>query len=499
MSDAGTRILIVDDEVSFGEMVADILTDQGHSVVYLSDPREAVGRVGAERFDAALLDLVMPGMGGLELAERVKAASPDTEVLILTGQGDIESAIEGIHKGVFDYLQKGTIEVSRLERRVVEAVAKSRLTRENRELVARLRESNRLLKALQDIGTELAGEAFLDRILRRLVDSARELCGAERGRALLFDRTHGEDVLLIAAAAGDGAATVRGARLPLGAGIAPLVAETDQTLQLADPAQHPAYSHRSDELPAAHPGCVCAPLRHGTVYGALTVAGPAAGGFPPEAREVLDKLARQAAVAIENAVSQERSLNFFTHTCELLVSILDGMDVHYPGHSRMVAALSDMVTRRLGMSDADRRNVHFAGLLHDIGKIRLDPSLLRHEGQISEEHRRQIQQHPALGVELLRPISALEGILPIILAHHERWDGKGYPHGLAGEAIPVGARVVAVAEVFDAISRATPYSPQRSKEEALAELERCAGTQFDPRIVRLFVAEYRERGDQIRI
>jgi PleD family two-component response regulator len=234
MSDAGTRILIVDDEVSFGEMVADILTDQGHSVVYLSDPREAVGRVGVERFDAALLDLVMPGMGGLELAERVKAASPDTEVLILTGQGDIESAIEGIHKGVFDYLQKGTIEVSRLERRVVEAVAKSRLTRENRELVARLRESNRLLKALQDIGTELAGEAFLDRILRRLVDSARELCGAERGRALLFDRTHGEDVLLIAAAAGDGAATVRGARLPLGAGIAPLVAETDQTLQLAE-------------------------------------------------------------------------------------------------------------------------------------------------------------------------------------------------------------------------------------------------------------------------
>lgn len=498
MSNEGTRILIVDDEVSFGEMIADILTDRGYSVVYLSDPREAVDRVGAERFDAALLDLMMPGMGGLELAERVKARSPDTEVLILTGQGNIESAIEGIHQGVFDYLQKGAIEVSGLERRVAEAVAKSRLTRENRELVARLQESNRLLKALQDIGTELAGEAFLDRILSRLVDSARELCGAERGRALLFDRTHGEDMLLIAAAVGDGAATVRGARLPLGAGIAPLVAETDQTLQLVDPTQHPAYFHRSDELPAAHPGLLCAPLRHGTVYGALTVAG-AAGGFPPEAREVLDKLARQAAVAIENAVSHDRSLNFFTHTCELLVSILDGMDVHYPGHSRMVAALSDMVTRRLGMGDADRRNVHFAGLLHDIGKIRLDPTLLRHEGRIGEEHRRQMQQHPVLGVELLRPISVLEGILPIILAHHERWDGKGYPHGLAAEAIPLGARVVAVAEVFDAISRPTPYSQKRSKEEALAELERCAGTQFDPRIVRLFVAEYREHGDQIRI
>ena len=98
---------------------------------------------------------------------------------------------------------------------------------------------------------------------------------------------------------------------------------------------------------------------------------------------------------------------------------------------------------------------------------------------------------------MLRPITLWEDILPIIHGHHERWDGRGYPAGLAGEDIPLGARVVAVADVFDAMTRKTPYGPSRTPGEALAELEAFAGTQFDPRVVRLFVAEYRRRGEQI--
>jgi hypothetical protein len=100
-------------------------------------------------------------------------------------------------------------------------------------------------------------------------------------------------------------------------------------------------------------------------------------------------------------------------------------------------------------------------------------------------------------VEMLRPITLWRDILPIIHGHHERWDGNGYPAGLAGEDIPLGARVVAVAEVFDAMTRDTPYGPKRTPAEAIAELEAFAGSQFDPRVVRLFVAEYRQRSEQI--
>jgi putative nucleotidyltransferase with HDIG domain len=163
-----------------------------------------------------------------------------------------------------------------------------------------------------------------------------------------------------------------------------------------------------------------------------------------------------------------------------------------------VAALSDMVTRRLGLDENERRHIHFGALLHDIGKVRVGRAVLESPERWTDSLRERMQQHALLGSEMLRPIALWEDVLPIIAAHHERWDGKGYPRGMAGEEIPLGARVVAVADAFDAMTRSTPHAGTRTPEEALGELEGCAGTQFDPRMVRLFVAEYRERGHQIR-
>jgi len=208
-------------------------------------------------------------------------------------------------------------------------------------------------------------------------------------------------------------------------------------------------------------------------------------------------LARQGAAALEHTAAQEQAINFFTHASDLFVSLLEKMDVFYPGHSRGTAALADMVTRRIGMSDAERRSVHFAALLHDMGKMLVDPEVLRARGPITPAARAAMQEHPSLAVQLLKPITLWEDILPMIHSHHERWDGTGYPMGHKGEEIPLGARVIAVAESFDAMTRVTPHGKHRTPDEALAELEACAGSQFDPRIVRLFVAEYRERRDQI--
>jgi putative nucleotidyltransferase with HDIG domain len=162
-----------------------------------------------------------------------------------------------------------------------------------------------------------------------------------------------------------------------------------------------------------------------------------------------------------------------------------------------VAALADMVTRRMGLGEEERRHIHFGALLHDIGKVLVDPAILQSEDKLSEAQRNLLRDHASAGVKLLKPISHWEDILPVIHSHHERWDGNGYPLGLAGEDIPIGARVVAVADAFDAMTRSTPHGSRRTPEEALAELEACAGSQFDPKVVRLFVAEYRQRRDQI--
>jgi len=495
MERPSTRVLVVDDEPQFRSLITELLIDKGFEAHAASNARAALDLAGDRSFGVAVLDLVMPDMGGIELAEKIKQVSPDTQVLILTGQGDMGSAIDGLRHGVFDYLQKGELDIPRLARSVTEAGERSRLTRENRELLTRLQESNRLLKALHDVAAGIAGEPHLDRVLERLLSAAKILCHASAGRVLLFRRTHSDD-LVIQTGVGIGAEAIRGARLHADEGIAALVAATNEALVVPDARAHPRYSNRCDDLPASRPGLVSAPLRHGDVFGAVSVAGPEDGEFGGEDRDLLAILARQAAVGIDNALNHERSLNFFTHTSDILVSFLERMDIFYPGHSRAVAALADMVTRRIGMSDEERGHVHFAALLHDIGKLMVDPAVLKAE-KITEEGRRAMQEHPAFGVQILKSISLWEDLLPLIHAHHERWDGKGYPRGLGGEAIPLGARVIAIADAFDAMTRATPHGAHRTPEQGLAELEAFSGSQFDPTVVRLFVAEYRERGDQL--
>ena len=489
-------MLLVDDDAAILAMVGEFLEARGLATIRAASGAEALARLAKGGLSAAVIDLGLPGMDGIELSRRIRLVSPDLPLIILTGQGTLDTAIQGIQHGVFDFFEKATLNLGAIERSVRRGVERTQVLSENRELLSRLQDSNRLLKALQAMTKTMAEEPHLDRLLDLVVTSARELCRAEAARVVLLGRTH-HDRFVIVSAAGDGGDALRGVRLTPEEGITTLVAEGGEPVLLTHPSAHPRYSARCDEMPTSRPGFIAAPLRHGRVSGVLTVAGREGEPLGTEERDLLAQLAWQAVAASENAVFHEQAANFFTHTSDMLVGFLERFDVFYPGHSRGGAALADMVTRRLGLGDAERRAVHYAALLHDIGKLKLDPGLLSADRRLSAEELRLVQQHPVLGVEMLRPITLWEDILPIIHGHHERWDGRGYPAGLAGEDIPLGARVVAVADVFDAMTRQTPYGPKRTPAEALAELEAFAGTQFDPRVVRLFVAEYRQRAEQI--
>jgi putative nucleotidyltransferase with HDIG domain len=495
MDTSSTRVLVVDDDPSFAQVVSEVLMERGFHVVVTDDPDRAL-KAADEGCDAALLDLKMPRMNGLELAGLLKARDPDLQVLILTGYGDMESAIEGIHQGVFDFMGKTDIDMRRLERAVREAAERTRLTRTNRDLVARLTASNQRLHALQQASTQLSREPHQDRVLESLARTARDLTGAATARAVLFARGHSGD-LVVTAAAGDGAETLVGARVQPGEGVLATAATENRVVAGPDLPRHPGYSRRADEMPTLLPGFIAAPLRHGSVEGALVVAGRVRGSFSPDDERLLAALAVQGGVAVDNASNQERFANFFTHASDMLITVLEQLDVYYRGHSRATAALADMVTRRLGMTPEERRNVHYAALLHDIGKVMVPGDVLRASRKSTAEDMEEIRKHPAYGMEILKPIMLWEPVLPIVHMHHEWWDGRGYPTGMAGEQIPLGARVVSVAEAFDAMTRRTPHRDPRTPEEALAELEACAGTQFDPRIVRLFVSEYRQHGDQL--
>ncbi|KPH97816.1 metal dependent phosphohydrolase [Actinobacteria bacterium OK074] len=170
-------------------------------------------------------------------------------------------------------------------------------------------------------------------------------------------------------------------------------------------------------------------------------------------------------------------------TIRALVQAVDIKDEYTRGHSERVGQASVLIARQLGMDDARVEVLRFAGILHDVGKLGVPTRLLRKDGPLTPEERRIIELHPEYGHEIVRGIGFLGEARSAVLHHHERLDGSGYPYGLTGSHIPEPARVVAVADAFDAMTSTRSYSRARPVAAALAELQRCAGTQFDPRMV----------------
>jgi diguanylate cyclase (GGDEF)-like protein len=169
-----------------------------------------------------------------------------------------------------------------------------------------------------------------------------------------------------------------------------------------------------------------------------------------------------------------------------LAATVDAKDHYTYGHSRKVSQYAVAMGQLLNLPQEKISEIRIAGLLHDIGKIGIPDSILNKDGMLDEQEWRQIKSHPEMGVEILRYVADLANSLPIILNHHEHFDGSGYPAGLKGKDIPLEARLLSVADAYDAMTSLRPYHNQRTSQEAIDELKRCAGTAFDPELVRLF-------------
>jgi putative nucleotidyltransferase with HDIG domain len=179
-------------------------------------------------------------------------------------------------------------------------------------------------------------------------------------------------------------------------------------------------------------------------------------------------------------------------TLEALVNALDARDQETKGHSIRVSNYMMEIARQLGIREGtqDWLDMQRGSLLHDVGKIGVIDSILLKPGKLTPEEWEQMRRHPEIGYEMLRQVRFLQGAAEIILAHHERWDGNGYPRGLGGEDIPLGARIFPVVDTFDAITSDRPYRKAKSSLEAMNEILRCSGSQFDPLVVEAFLDTY---------
>jgi HD-GYP domain-containing protein (c-di-GMP phosphodiesterase class II) len=220
--------------------------------------------------------------------------------------------------------------------------------------------------------------------------------------------------------------------------------------------------------------------------GVLLLGDSQAEQYGRESAFTVEKVAAQLAVALENARLYEETRSLFINTVSSLANAIDAKSPWTKGHSERVMRVSERVALELDLPEPMVEQVRLGGLLHDIGKIGIIEALLERPESLSEEEFPPLRLHPEKGVAILAPIEQLQGVLPGVLHHHERYDGLGYPMGLKGEEIPLAARIIAVADSFDAMVADRPYKKGFTIHEAVCELRRCAGSQFDPLIVERF-------------
>ncbi len=252
--------------------------------------------------------------------------------------------------------------------------------------------------------------------------------------------------------------------------------------QLLSPCQSPLADYVESEV-------ILEPIAHGDVVVGALLAGNKQGDDPDVSSEETQFISATAdflGVFHENISRFQDQHRMFLGTLRALTSSIDAKDPYTCGHSERVGMLAHQLARALGLDRRSADRVRIAGLMHDIGKIGIPESVLCKPGKLTADEFTTIREHPIIGHRILKDIPMMDDVLPGVLYHHERYDGTGYPERLVGENIPLFGRIIALADTFDAMSSNRSYRTALSREQVLTEIARCAGSQFDPRLARLF-------------
>jgi len=359
-----------------------------------------------------------------------------------------------------------------------------RLLAQLREAVTRLDERLEQLKGLCSTSAELAGSLSIDHISRSVVDSLTETVKASASSLLLVDSETGRRIYARHASNGaEGSeAAALDPRAPEWRGREAFVADLTRQID--------AWN----ELRSL----ICAPLRLGNgwmgVLGARRQENDA--HFTPDDLRLLTTLANMAAKAIESAHLHGELRESYFATVRTLVNSLDARDNYTAAHSQRVASLAVQMAARMELPEGLVRDLEVFGPLHDVGKIGIRDGILLKASSLSEEERRLCQEHCAIGERIIRPLKPSQQALAMVRSHHESWDGQGYPDGLAREEIPVLARVLQVADCYDAMSTDRPYQPAMSHQEVLAHFRQYSGKRYDPAVVEALCAVLTQEGPQ---
>ena len=458
-----SQVLIVDGEGATRDLVVDFLTMSGQSVSGASSVTDALARIETEPVKLIVVDIDLEG--GKALMETLRNEHPGILSIALTSSSDVDLAVETMRRGAFDYIRK-PFKVGQVVKLIERGLAQQAVRTENFELKSAL--------ALYGLADRLPEFDEVGAALQLLATTALDQIGADGISILMADA----DVQLPNTYAGNcSQLTVRDLTE---------LARSSSGGALADGSAVFRYLHGSDKTELISSVLLTPLVSRQKSIGWLVGTRTQGHGFSEGDRKLLTILADRAATAVHNGQLFETIERAFRSTIETLIVALEEKDEYTAGHSERVAEFSGMIARGMGMTEVQIELVTQAGRLHDIGKLAIRTEDLNKPGPLTDEEYERMKLHTVTGRELLEPIPFFQEIIPAVSGHHERMNGSGYPNGLAGDEIPMIARIVAVADAFDAMTSDRAYRPAMSEDEAFCELWRCAGPQFDQEVVEAF-------------
>ncbi|MEJ5377174.1 MAG: HD domain-containing phosphohydrolase [bacterium] len=493
------KVLIVDDEANIRKVLREMARRVlGAETWEASNGQEALVLFREASPDVVLSDIRMPGMDGISLLRAMKEERPNVPVILITGYPSLDVAIQGMKEGASDFITKPfrldqlqvILEKALREKKLLEdneglrqqVQHKKTLERLNEELNRKVRE----MSALCSLGQTIAAFPLnRDAILKSLVHETRS---AVQAMWVQFLAPHEGGVITLA----------RSPDQPEGTDLPPAPEVPrgllERALRLRTPILGPRLFLPSDPSAAGKASGqnfsqMLVPLViKGEVIGVVHAAGKLESmEFDRHDLLLVSELAKRAALGLENKYLYESLFDVLMSTLRSLVSTVEARDLYTKQHSQRVTDIAVIIAQHMGCTPEQIDTLRVAGYLHDLGKLGIKDSVLLKPGPLTPEEFDQIKAHPVIGEEILAPIGFLPEERALVRHHHERWDGRGYPDGLREEKIPLLARILAVADVFDALTSDRPYRPAMSVEKGAAEIKACCGTQFDPAVVNAFL------------
>ncbi len=475
------KILVVDDYPHIRDLIREALETEGHyEVSEAENGLEALNLLRQKTYDIVISDVMMPIMGGLDLLESIQEVQPTVLTIMMTAYPEIETSVSAMKKGAVDFIRKPF--------RIDELLFKVDVSLRQREaLSAQELERNSRTRRLQGHCEDLSLRNYIydtiensfgdnDYIFEDVVELAMKVVGGRDCELLLYDveerRFHPH--------------IIKG-----------IYSETYSTKifpQIEGALEKAAHSREamiitSDECSEAFPSVICAPLLiRNQVFGVLTIRKKERGiAFSKRELDYIQTLTKRASLNVENKVLYESLYRNLIDTFKSLVASIQVRDSYTEEHSYRVMDKVITMAKHMGRSNEEVESVRIAGMLHDIGKIAIPDRILLKPDRLTEYEYKVIQSHPGIGESILKSVMLLDREREIILHHHERYDGKGYPHGLSGDKIPLLSRLLAIADSFDAMTSNRPYRKSMSVDRAIQELKKNSGKQFDGTLVECFL------------